>query len=406
MSHDPASSPSPRGQTTCPVCGSREVPCFFSSEPLPAVVNAVCRDRATATGVPRAPVEMRCCHQCGAVFNAVFDFVYLGLDATYDNTQSFSTTFSETVDATIDHMITDRGVVGRSIVEIGSGDGDFLRGLVERGAGNRGVGCDPAYIGPDPDLDGRLRFERRHFGAADEVRADIALARHVLEYATDPVAMMKLLRRVVAHSDDGRVFVECRCAEWTLKYGSLLDFWYEYHCHFAPGSLAATLTRAGFEVEDVNRDFDGQYIRIEGRRADRIERGPDDPGSIPALAERCGANAGRIRAAWTRQIERLSSRGPVALWGAAGKGTMLANLIDADAELLSCVVDLNPNKQGCFLPGTGHPIVGPDALAALGIASVIVVNPNYVGEIEDIVATLGSVVLVEGIENETLQGIA
>ncbi|MBU2091928.1 MAG: methyltransferase, partial [Alphaproteobacteria bacterium] len=55
----------------------------------------------------------------------------------------------------------------------------------------------------------------------------------------------------------------------------------------------------------------------------------------------------------------------------------LANLIDYDRALIDCVVDVNPGKQGRYIPGTGHPIVAPDSLPARGVRSAILMNPNY-----------------------------
>ena len=52
------------------------------------------------------------------------------------------------------------------------------------------------------------------------------------------------------------------------------------------------------------------------------------------------------------------------------KGVTIANLIDPTNELFACVVDLNPGKQGHFLAGTGHPIVGPHALQVSGVCQV------------------------------------
>jgi hypothetical protein len=40
-------------------------------------------------------------------------------------------------------------------------------------------------------------------------------------------------------------------------------------------------------------------------------------------------------------------------------------------------VDLNPNKQGRFIPGTGHPIVQPTDLPARQVKNAILMNPNY-----------------------------
>jgi hypothetical protein len=81
--------------------------------------------------------------------------------------------------------------------------------------------------------------------------------------------------------------------------------------------------------------------------------------------------------------------GRVAIWGAGAKGVTFAGLVDPEAELIDCVVDLNPRKQGCFIPGTGHPIVGPDELASRGVSTAVLMNPNYRRENEAILSRLG-----------------
>jgi hypothetical protein len=43
-------------------------------------------------------------------------------------------------------------------------------------------------------------------------------------------------------------------------------------------------------------------------------------------------------------------------------------------------VDLNPQKQGCFVAGTGHPIVDYRQLRSLGIKIALQMNPNYAAE--------------------------
>ena len=57
-----------------------------------------------------------------------------------------------------------------------------------------------------------------------------------------------------------------------------------------------------------------------------------------------------------------------------------ANLIDPARALVDCVVDLNPQKQGAFVAGTGHPIVDYRALGSRGVTTAIVMNPNYLDE--------------------------
>jgi len=106
-----------------------------------------------------------------------------------------------------------------------------------------------------------------------------------------------------------------------------------------------------------------------------------------------------------KMIESLRSKieslrpGGVALWGAASKGVTIANLIDPGRELIACLVDINPNKQGCFVPVTGHPIVSPQDPAFLGLATAIVVNPNYFKEISKFVTERKLDVNLINIEN-------
>jgi hypothetical protein len=56
---------------------------------------------------------------------------------------------------------------------------------------------------------------------------------------------------------------------------------------------------------------------------------------------------------------------------------------------VSHVVDINPHRQGRFMVGTGHPIVGPAALREVEPTTVVVMNPIYSGEVADLLAGLG-----------------
>ncbi len=48
----------------------------------------------------------------------------------------------------------------------------------------------------------------------------------------------------------------------------------------------------------------------------------------------------------------------VAAYGAAAKGNTLLNYLGVDSDLVEYVVDLNPHKEGKYLPGSRIPIVG------------------------------------------------
>jgi hypothetical protein len=73
----------------------------------------------------------------------------------------------------------------------------------------------------------------------------------------------------------------------------------------------------------------------------------------------------------------------IAVWGGASKGVIFALLSERLGRPIDIVIDINPAKQGKFLPGTGVRVQSPqEALAKLDKKAVIfVMNSNYLSEI-------------------------
>jgi len=66
------------------------------------------------------------------------------------------------------------------------------------------------------------------------------------------------------------------------------------------------------------------------------------------------------------------------------------NVSDTDAGLgIACAIDLNAAKQKCFMPITGTPIVSPGVAQEMGVATIIIMNPNYLDEIKNMAASMG-----------------
>jgi hypothetical protein len=76
------------------------------------------------------------------------------------------------------------------------------------------------------------------------------------------------------------------------------------------------------------------------------------------------------------------------LWGGGSKGVSFLTTLGLTEEIAS-VVDINPYKQGKFMPGTGHAVIGPKALVNQPPDLVIVMNPIYVAEVASSLNELG-----------------
>lgn len=374
----------------CPVCDGVSLETFVRRAEQPVHQNLLAGRRDEARGVARGQLDMAVCGGCGFVFNTTFDAGLLSYGEHYDNTQSCSPHFEAYLDGLVEDLVTRCGVRDARIVEVGCGKGEFLHKLVGYpGANNQGQGFDPSYLGPPSALDGRLRFHTRYYGAdCTDVPADVVICRHVIEHVADPLPLLKSVHAALANADRALVFFETPCVDWILRHRVVWDFFYEHCSLFTAPSLSHAFGLAGFEVDRVDHVFGGQYLWLQAHKPDRAAVPPaPGPGDTLQLARDYGREEGEMRRRW---FDRLSGRpGRVALWGAGAKGVTLANLVDPGCSLIDCVVDLNPNKQGKFLPGTGHPIVGPAELAARGVTAAVLMNPNYRDENLALLASMG-----------------
>ena len=166
----------------CPVCKSTALEEFMMRGGVPVHQNLLMHDEESAVGIPRGDLSLVVCKECGFIFNRAFDPRKIMYGADYENTQACSPSFNEYLDGLVRHLVAERGVRDCHVVEVGCGNGLFLRRLVTyEGAGNRGYGFDPSYTGAASELEGRLQFATRYYDSeCADVPADVVVCRHVI----------------------------------------------------------------------------------------------------------------------------------------------------------------------------------------------------------------------------------
>jgi len=362
----------------CPICGSISIDDFLHRHDVPVHQNLLISTQNAALNVVRGDLDMVVCEQCGFVFNRSFDPSKLSYGEAYENTQSYSTYFLNYMQEYVDWLVADCGVRNSRIVEVGCGKGVFLKMLVEPlEHNNTGDGYDPSYLGPLQMLGGRLRFHRQFYDAsAVGTPADVVTCRHVIEHVQSPMQLLTSIRAALTKNVSARVFFETPCIEWMLRNQVVWDFFYEHCSLFSAASLRTAFQNAGFIVNSVTHVFEGQYLLLSAT-FDGHDEVVYTPAEIPNMAYEYARQEAKTIKAWKTKVERLANDGKVAVWGAGAKGNTFVNLVDRDRELIDCVIDVNPNKQGHFVPGTGHPIVGISQLTKRDIKNAILMNPNY-----------------------------
>jgi hypothetical protein len=86
---------------------------------------------------------------------------------------------------------------------------------------------------------------------------------------------------------------------------------------------------------------------------------------------------------WHHQLRLFNQENKkVVIWGGGSKGVTFLNMFQ-DISNIEFVVDLNPHKQGRYVPVTGQCVVSPESLLEIRPDIVLVTNPLYFEEIQD-----------------------
>jgi SAM-dependent methyltransferase len=374
----------------CLVCGGSSLEPLISIPGVPALCNRLCASEAEAANAPRADISLIYCLDCGHVVNSAFDQARVNYDGCYENALTYSTCSREYADATAHRFIRRYGLTEKRIVEIGCGSGDFLRLLCA--AGNDGEGYDPSQpTGRHAAGPGSFEIIGRNFTVEDACGADFVCCRHVLEHLPEPIDLLRGLRESIAAGGGGAVYFEVPNALLILDRLSIWDIIYEHVSYFTPSSLTRAFHDAGFTVRYAESGFGDQYLWVEACVDAQAASGalPTRPGDV--LYTSFGSRFTATVAQWRRRIDDLRRCGRrVVTWGAGSKGIMFPNLLGVPFGAgIDWVVDINPRKQGHFVPLTRQRIVGPDCLPQNPPDLVIVMNPEYQPEVRSIIADIG-----------------
>ena len=375
----------------CPICGSDSPGSFFDMPGMPAVCNQLFPAAESARAVPRGDISLSFCDGCGFIFNQAFDPALVPYGEHYENSLHFSPRFQAHAESLARRLIERYAVRDRRVIEIACGNGEFLSLLCELGD-NQGIGYDPSGVldRAAPGARDRLEIRTRFFQESDASEpADLICCRHALEHMEDPVSFLRMLRRGLGDRSETVLYFEVPNSAWILEEFDLWDLIYEHFGYFTPQALVQAFLRAGFEVLESGEDFGRQFLWIEARP------GAVQEGDLEGLAELRATVSTFSRACqqrvqrWHDWFGKLGSDGREAVvWGAGSKGTTFVNLF-RDADALSCVVDVNPHKEGMYISGTGHRIVHPERLGDAGIPDfVIVMNPIYLQEVREMLGQL------------------
>lgn len=347
----------------------------------------------------RYPLRVLVCESCWLVQTHDFTEAQVLFDADYAYFSGFSTSWLAHCKAYCDDMMQRLGLGSSSqVVEVAANDGSLLHCFNQAGVGCLGV--EPTASTAAAAREKGLAIIEAFFG--------IDLAKQIID--EHGPADLAAANNVLAHVPDINDFVSGFAT--LLKPNGVATFEFPhvrqlidlnqfdtiYHEHFSYLSLTATrriFEANGLSIFDVEElPTHGGSLRVFAQRSDTGTR-PVDSRLEQLLAAECDAGlespayytgfqprAQRVKEDLLAYLKEAKRAGrTVAAYGAAAKGNTLLNFAGVQSDLIRCVADRNPAKQGRFMPGSRVPIVSPEQMLAEQPDDILILPWNIKDEV-------------------------
>lgn len=344
------------------------------------------------------PLRLRVCENCWLVQTE--DYAEAGelFDAAYAYFSSTSSGWVEHARRYAERM-TARLALGADsrVIEVASNDGYLLQHFVA--AGVPCIGVEPTASTADVAERLGIPVIREFFGeslgrrlAGQGQQADLLVGNNVFAHVPDINDFARGLK--AALKPGGTLTLEF---PHLLRLIELVQFDTVYHEHFSYLSLFSAqriLEAAGLRICDVEElSTHGGSLRVFACHQDDAR---DTAATVAALLE-AEAHAGLRELSTYREfqakadqvkdgllgflLEQKRAGRRVAAYGAAAKGNTILNYAGVKPDLLSCVFDAAPSKQGKYLPGSHIPIRSPREIDELRPELLLILPWNIADEV-------------------------
>lgn len=384
----------------CRHCGSLVSLPFLDLGSAPPS-NAYLTERTRHAAETWFPLRVLVCECCWLVQTEDYAGREQLFDEDYAYFSSYSSSWLAHSEAYVASTTTRFGLgAEHQVMEVAANDGYLLQYVQARGIPCYGI--EPTASTAAAARARGIDIVERFFG--------VALARELVEAGRS--ADLTVANNVLAHVPDindfvaGFAIVLTEQGVATFEFPHLLNMveqfqfdtaYHEHYSYLSLGAVRRVFAANGLSVFDVEHvPTHGGSLRVFAQRAD-TGRHPTTDAVVAVLAheQAAGLETPALYENFQGQAERIKfelldylldarrSGRSVAAYGAAAKGNTLLNFAGVRSDLLPYVVDLNPAKQGKFLPGSRIPIVDVNYLHERRPDDVLILPWNLSAEITE-----------------------
>jgi SAM-dependent methyltransferase len=378
-------------QTLCPVCKSSQWADILENRGAVVHIGRLFATESDARNAPRGDILLALCQECGYIGNRAYLPIEDAFAPGYEASLHHSGVYLQFLSDLADDLIARHGLKNKTVLEAACGPGFFLRLMLERGCG-AGIGVDPSLEREGHDAAGskpitwiRDYYDERYA----HIPVDLVICRQALHTMPEPRAFVESVHRAVENRPAVRIYFEVVNANNLFRKEIVWQLMYEYRSYFTENSLARLFRECGLQVLRVGPCYaEGQYLSIESALAsDEVAGHPvstrsgraEDLAEVHRFADTFRGKVSH----WRNRLRELRQAGrKVVAWGAAGRGITFLNLVDPEGEIRH-IVEINPARQGRYIPGTGALVVAPESLVEYRPDVIILTNATYANEIKE-----------------------
>jgi SAM-dependent methyltransferase len=379
----------------CRFCGAPLEDVFVDLGMSPLANSYVAPERENAME-PFYPLRALVCGRCFLVQLEEFETPD-AIFSDYAYFSSYSTSWLEHSRRYAEAMVERFGLDAESqVVELASNDGYLLQYFKQQGVPVLGV--EPAANVAAVAVEKGIPTDVAFFGAATAERlaataqADLIAANNVLAHVPDLNDFVGGIKALLAPG--GVITVEFPHLMRLIDANQWDTIYHEHFSYFSLLTVRRVFEAHGLRLFDVEElPTHGGSLRIYGCHADdstaeterAVELAERERAAGYERLETYTGYAGRVEADkrdildFLIGLKREGKR--VVGYGAPAKGNTLLNYCGVRRDFLDYTVDLNPHKQGHFLPGSHIPVRAPEVLAQDRPDVILILPWNLTDEI-------------------------
>ncbi len=292
-------------------------------------------------------------------------------------------------------LISDRQLDSNSfVVELASNDGYLLKNYVEKGVPCLGIDPaeGPAKAAIENNVPTMCSFFTKKLAlklANEQKKADVIHANNVLAHVEDTNGFVEGIRALL--KNDGVAVIEVPYVRDLIDHREFDTIYHEHLCYFSVTSLDNLFRRHKLYLNDIKKlAIHGGSLRLFVQRhenvSDAVQDMLEDEQTVGITHyqyyQDFSDRVEHIKSTMKQMLTDLKKKGKrIAAYGAAAKGTIMLNALEADSHLVEFVVDRNVHKQGKYVPGARILIDDPKRLLEEMPDYVIILPWNFKDEI-------------------------